>query len=102
MKRAIFVVAALIALVVLAGCAAPEQTAKITNAGFVPAQVTVRTGGSVTWTNTDKNQHTVTFGANDSGALKSGETYTQVMEKAGTYEYYCRYHPSERGRVIVR
>lgn len=68
---------------------------------FSPSEVTVRTGGTVTWTNTD-GSHTVTdrAGGFDSGIFDSG-TFAQTFGTSGTYDYLCTLHPEMTGRVLV-
>lgn len=33
--------------------------------------------------------------------LSKKEYGTSVMKKAGTFDYYCRYHPNMIGRLVV-
>lgn len=58
---------------------------------------------TVTWTNYDVSAHTVTSTNNmfDSGNINSGESYTHTFTAAGTYQYYCIYHPWMTGTVVV-
>ena len=69
--------------------------AKIIDFGFDPASVSVKVGGSVTWTNTGATAHTVTAddGSFDSKSLASGATFSQTFAKAGTFAYHCAIHP---------
>jgi plastocyanin len=73
---------------------------------FQPSEVTIDTGGSVTWTiGGDPDQHTVTpRGAGDfpdSGQLFEGDTYTVTFAEPGTVEYFCQLHPTMVGLVHV-
>jgi len=37
----------------------------------------------------------------DSKAILAGQSYSHTFSKSGTYEYYCLYHPSMVGEIIV-
>ncbi len=70
---------------------------------FNSATVTIKTGGTVTWTNSDSMPHTVTAsdGSFGSAQLGAGGTFTRTFDKPGTYGYYCTLHPMMRGTVVV-
>lgn len=77
---------------------------RVESFAFSPAVITVPVGETVTWTNQDIEEHTVTardrsFG---SDAIENGKAFQFTFSKAGTYEYYCAIHPEMVGRVIVR
>lgn len=71
---------------------------------FMPMEVSVPVGGSVTWKNFDGEPHTVTStdGLFHSGALDQGDSFTFKFTKAGTYPYICSIHPQMRARVVVK
>ena len=82
-----------------------EGAVAITDFTYDSASVTVPVGGSVTWTNNDPAPHTAT--AQDravlqSGTLEQGASFTQTFTTAGTYEYFCEFHPNMKGTVIVQ
>ncbi len=63
-------------------------------------------GTVVLWFNNDSVTHTVTARDNlfDSGNLSPGEpgdTFRYTFEQSGTYEYYCKIHPSMVGEIII-
>lgn len=75
---------------------------------FKPAVLEVAPGTTVTWTNGDGIEHTVTAGIPDSAAGDFGGTlpmrgsaWSRKFEKAGTYPYYCSRHTSMRGEIRV-
>jgi plastocyanin len=75
------------------------------NFAFSPASVTVKVGDTVTWTNKDSANHTVT--ADDgttfaSSTLSSGATFSFTFTKAGTYAYHCSIHTSMTGTITVK
>jgi len=78
--------------------------------GYSPANVTVVIGvnATVTWTNDDYVDHTVTstsipYGGTSliSGIMEPGATFTATFSVPGTYEYYCSLHAWMTGSVIV-
>jgi plastocyanin len=74
----------------------------IKNFAFAPADLTVKTGTTVTWTNQDSATHTVTFDSGPtSDGLVNGATYEQTFGTAGTFTYHCRIHASMKGTVTV-
>jgi plastocyanin len=70
---------------------------------FDPGTVTITAGETVTWTNEDSTNHTVTAdeGQFESGDLGSGETFSLTFNEAGSYAYHCSIHPSMKGTVVV-
>ncbi|MBA7473893.1 hypothetical protein ES707_09238 [subsurface metagenome] len=95
----------LFALALAAG-AVPAQAATIQivmqDMGFAPAQVSARVGDTIEWVNKDVFAHTATarngeFDVN----LPPKKTGTSVLSKAGTIEYYCRYHPNMKAVLKI-
>lgn len=86
---------------------APAHANQITlqNFAFSPADITVKKGTTVTWTNNDSVTHTVseTDGRQgpDSGNLPSGQSYTFTFTTTGTFHYRCNIHPEMTGTVTV-
>src|SRR5579864_4396046 len=66
------------------------------NVAFSPTTLEIQAGQTVTWTNDDPLQHTVTAddGSFDSGLLDPGATFTQEFDTPGTFQYYCQPHGS--------
>lgn len=83
------------------GQQAPAKATVSIGENFGPRTVTVRVGGTVTWTNNDDEAHTATGDGFDSGNLNPGQTYSQTFRSAGTYDYVCSYHPDMTGAVRV-
>ena len=73
---------------------------------YVPANVTVRVGDKVRWTNDDPVAHTVTAtsGARfDSGNIDAGGHYTYTPTGTGRISYYCTIHGRQQsGTITVR
>jgi predicted lipoprotein with Yx(FWY)xxD motif len=76
----------------------------IQNFAFSPQTITVAPGTTVTWTNKDSQDHTVTSDSDawpDSGNLATNKTFSHTFANAGTYTYHCALHPYMTGKVIV-
>jgi len=83
--------------------AAEIRTVKIDMFAFGPRTLTVPAGTKVTWTNLDEEPHTV-FSPNKSfrsDALDTGESFSFVFARPGTYKYFCSIHPHMKGTVVV-
>jgi plastocyanin len=76
---------------------------------FNPSTVSVRQGGTVTWTNAGPVQHTITpTNAGQAGAWPSktmaaqqGVTFSHTFTTAGTFNYFCTIHSGMTGTVRV-
>ena len=94
------VIAAILAL------AAPAKAATIQismeNIEISPAEVSARVGDTVEWTNKDVLAHTATArNGNFDVNLPPKKTVTSVLTKAGTVEYYCRFHPNMKAVLKI-
>ncbi len=76
---------------------------EIRSMSFQPASVQVTVGTTVTWTNNDGINHTVTSdtGVFDSGAMPDGDTYSYTFNTVGSFPYHCAIHTMMRGSVVV-
>jgi plastocyanin len=82
-----------------------EQVVTIHDFAFDPADLTVTAGTTVTWVNKDVAPHTATGldrAVLQSGTLKTGESFSQVFDTPGTYEYFCEFHPNMKGTITVQ
>lgn len=80
------------------------QAVQIFNFAYVPPDLTVRTGSTVTWTNDDDAPHTVSSDDNttfDSGVFDLGMTFQFTAGDPGTFTYFCRIHPFMRASLTV-
>jgi amicyanin len=89
-----------------AAAAAPATdtaSVAISQMQFRTPTVTIKTGGTVTWTNNEAVPHTVTAddGSFGSAQLGAGATFSHTFDEAGTYSYYCQLHPMMRATVVV-
>jgi len=79
-----------------------------TNECYLPYELSVAVGTTVTWSNDDLAAHTVTSGnfpehdgLFDSSVFLSGDTFEFTFSDAGTFDYYCFVHPWMAGIVNV-
>ena len=77
---------------------------KIDNFNFMPGDLTVAAGTTVTWVNHDDVPHTVRTadGAIKSKALDTDDKFSMTFDKPGTYEYFCSIHPKMTAKVVVK
>ena len=88
-----------------------KQTATATNNveissfKFSPADITVKKGTTVTWTNEDSTAHTVTETDGKDGpkssSLNQGQSFTFTYNTVGTFKYNCSIHTDMTGSVTV-
>lgn len=79
------------------------------NACYLPQDITINAGDTVTWDNVDNAAHTVTGGspANgpsgvfDSSLLMAKGVFSHTFDDAGYYDYFCMVHPWMIGSVTV-
>lgn len=71
---------------------------------FVPAEVNIKVGETVVWTNEDSAPHTVESadGVLRSDELSKGDTYSYTFTSAGKHDYICGIHPTMHGSVTVQ
>lgn len=72
---------------------------------YIPDPVEVPVGATVTWTNSDAAPHTATAQDRDvlqSGTLDQGESFSQTFAEAGTFDYFCEFHPDMKGTIVVQ
>jgi plastocyanin len=62
----------------------------------------IKVGDTIEWINKDPIDHTATdkAGAWDV-VVPAGKRARVVLRDAGTFEYYCRFHPNMTARVVV-
>lgn len=76
---------------------------EITSSAFVPRQLTVKKGQTVTWVNKDSQIHTVIDlqDAFISKNLLQNDSFQHTFQTSGTYTYYCSTHPSMQAEITV-
>jgi plastocyanin len=71
---------------------------------FLPSELTVRAGSTVTWSNEDEAVHTVTAADKswDSGRIPIGGSFSQTFTTPGTYDFVCSIHAAMKGTITVQ
>lgn len=96
----------LLAAVCLLAHPAWAEDVTIDNFVFKPAELTIKAGTTVTWTNRDDIPHTVTDAAHPptfrSPALDTDDSTSVTFKTPGIYHYFCSLHPHMQGTVIVQ
>ena len=76
----------------------------INNGKFRPKNVSIKVGSTLTWTNNDSTQQSVTSdtpGLFDSGLLAPGATFKYTFSKAGVFPYHSTGTSGSYGAVTV-
>lgn len=79
-------------------------TATMANIAFNPASITAGVGDTITWTNNDSASHTATVKSDPTcttETLANGATGSIVFNTAGSYEFFCKIHPTMTGTIEV-
>jgi plastocyanin len=103
MRRLFTAVAAVLALTTLGSATAADQNVTITRNGFVPQDVTVAVGDSVTWRNADTEGHQVVFDRVPCNlSIQPGASGSCTFRAGGRFTYRDRSRqPNLRGTVTV-
>jgi plastocyanin len=83
---------------------APVTALSIKNGKFHPKNVTVKLGTTLTWTNNDDVQESVTSdtpGVFDSGLLQPGATWKYTFSQPGVFPYHSTGQDGVFGSVTV-
>jgi plastocyanin len=88
------------------GVSVPAHAATIQismeNLVISPAEATAKVGDTIEWINKDIFVHTATARNGDwDVTMPPKKTVTLVLKKAGTIEYYCRFHPNMKATLVV-
>jgi plastocyanin len=92
------------ALVLGVSISAQAATIQITmeNMAIAPAETSAKVGDTIEWTNKDVFVHTATARNGDFDVtLPPHKTATLVLKKAGSIDYYCRFHPNMKATLTV-
>lgn len=106
MERNGRIIAVLWGLTFLAG-QAWAQTAEvgIKDYKYEPAELKIKVGTTVKWTNNEKRvSHSVLFtgpGGFESERFFPGDSWQRTFDKPGTYPYTCGPHPEMKATIIV-
>ena len=91
-----------LAVTIIAPAGAETITVTIENLTFQPAEVKAKVGDTVQWVNKDVVAHSATARDKSFEVIQPPKkTVTQTLTKAGSFDFYCKYHPNMTGRLIV-
>jgi plastocyanin len=79
--------------------AARRHVVEIKGFEFEPAELVVAAGDTVVWINRDFA--TAEDEAWDSGSLDEDATWQMIAEASGRQPYFCRFHPTMKGMLVV-
>lgn len=83
---------------------ATTDEVEIEDFAFRPANIIVKKGTTVTWTNKDDSAHTVTADGGsgpNSELFGRGQSYSYTFNETGEFSYFCKPHPYMKGKVTV-
>ena len=82
----------------------PVVTVGMDHNTFIPSEITVAPGTTVTWVNNEAMPHTVVDQSKGfrSKMLAKEATFSFTFTTAGDYDYLCSIHPNMKGKVIVK
>lgn len=102
-RRTLLGLAALVPFVPLPARAAMNVHMTIKSFKFSPAEVEIKVGDTVEWINEDSAPHTATAADKSwtTPTLNNGDKASVTFDKAGTFAFACKFHPSMKGVVKV-
>ena len=69
---------------------------------IAPVRTAAKVGDTIEWINKDIFVHTATARNGDwDVTMPPKKTVALVLKKAGTIDYYCRFHPNMKATLIV-
>lgn len=83
----------------------PTYRVQIHDFAFSPKEITVPVGARIVWTNRDDEPHTIVSAAGafkPSQALDTDDSFSAVLDKPGSYAYFCGIHPMMVGKITVK
>lgn len=83
---------------------AEDHVVTISGFAFEAANLSIAAGDTVTFVNKDSAPHTATQkgGGFDTGRLARNAENTVTFDTAGTFDYFCAYHPGMKGQITVQ
>jgi len=94
---------ALLASIPIALAAPVPKTIQIAinDVAFAKAKVEAKVGDTIEWVNNDIVDHTATVKGGWDVEIAAGKKGHIVLKKAGTFAYYCRFHPNMKATLVV-
>jgi plastocyanin len=86
----------------VATASAGTAKVRIESFTFKPGTLTVDRGTEVAFANQSQVTHTATrSGSFDTRGIKPGKTKKIAFNQRGSFPYFCKIHPSMRGKIVV-
>ncbi len=75
----------------------------ISDFAFSPANLTIKAGDTVKWTNRGDAAHTADDKGSEwkTGTIKRGNSGKVTFDTAGNFNYFCKFHPAMKGEISV-
>jgi plastocyanin len=80
---------------------AETVTVTVDKMAFSPAEINAKVGDTIEWVNKDTFAHTATVKGGWEVMLPVKKSGSIVVDKAGTIDYICRFHPNMKGKITV-
>jgi plastocyanin len=101
-RRVLPIVTALAISLISASAHAATIEISMENLVISPAAASAKVGDTIEWINKDILAHTATARNGDWDVIIAPKkTVATVLKKAGTIEYYCRFHPNMRATLTI-
>ncbi|AGB47043.1 amicyanin [Mesorhizobium sp. B2-3-14] len=68
---------------------------------FSPASVDAKVGDTIEWVNKDVIAHTATVKGGWEVIIPPKKSASMTLKTAQTVDYFCRFHPNMKGRLLV-
>ncbi|RVA71312.1 amicyanin [Mesorhizobium sp. M7A.F.Ca.US.006.04.2.1] len=68
---------------------------------FSPATVEAKVGDTIEWVNKDVFAHTATVKGGWEVMIPPKKSASLTLKTAGPVDYFCRFHPNMKGRLVV-
>jgi len=92
-----------LAALVLTAMPASAATIEVTidKLVFSPATIEAKVGDTIEWENKDVFAHTATVKGGWEVMIPPKKSASLTLKAAGTVDYFCRFHPNMKGRLVV-
>ena len=91
----------IIGMVLLDPASAADRTVDIKGLSFIPEEIAVAVGDSITWINHDDDAHDLRSDTFDAPPMKKGESFSFTFSASDVIEYRCQIHTYMQGKVTV-
>ena len=68
---------------------------------YSPVEIKAKVDDTIEWINKDIVAHTATVRGDWDVTIAANSSASLVLKKAGTVDYYCRFHPNMKGRITI-